>query len=104
MNVPFPPPGLCFIFKPLELQTFMINFKLIDQDTKFECFASVLIPGADNNSWPDLIHYQRIVDEKETFTNAFIQLPDDYGSETFFPYKTIWNQRSTFRIQGETDI
>src|SRR5207248_11112292 len=51
MDAPFPPPGLCYIFKPVELQAFMINFKLVDQETKFECFASVLIPGADSNSW-----------------------------------------------------
>lgn len=104
MTSPFPPIGLCYIFKPVELQAFMVNFKLVDQETKFECYASVLIPGADDGSWQKLIPYQKIIDKLETFTNAFIQLPDNLvSSKNFFPYTTIWKQRSTFRILGETN-
>lgn len=101
MSNQYPPEGLCYVFKPVELQTFMINMKLASGNVNFECAVSVLIPGADSDNWNQLKAYQPIVDNKDSFTNAFIKLPEDTLAKTIFPYTKTWQQRTYFRIQGE---
>lgn len=101
----FPPQGLCYIFKPKELQSFMVTFSLKDKETGFSCMASVLVPGADDSCWENMKNYQPIIDKQEAFTNAFILLPSDLvPSENHFPYTATWKSRTTFKIAGENDI
>lgn len=101
MNNQNPPEGLCYVYKPVELQTFMINMKLASEDVNFECAVSVLIPGADADNWRQLKVYQPIIDNKDSFANAIIKLPEEILTKTVFPYTKTWKQRSHFRIQGE---
>jgi len=102
MKLPFPPIGLCYVYKPVELQSFLINLRLINPDVKFECSASVLIPGPEQKGWDGLSSYQAIINKKASFQNALIKLPEnELCDNNYFPYTRIWNNRHQFRIQGE---
>jgi hypothetical protein len=97
------PDGLGYVFKPLELQSFIINVKLINKDVKFHCGVSVLIPGAEVGCWTKLKSYQPIIDEKNEFQQALIQLPEDsLTNNNLFPYTKTWNERATMKILGES--
>lgn len=98
----FPPLGLYYVFKPAELQTFMITFKLISKEVNFECAISLLIPGAEKKCWGNLKAYQHIIDTQEEFKFPLIKLPENELNNTnYFPYTNTWNQRLNFRIVGE---
>ena len=103
MDGVYPPEGLCYVFKPVEQQAFLINFRLRSLDIKFECGVSILVPGAIKEGWESLKTYQEIVDKNDKFTAAMIKLPEDLlTKENNFPYTDVWNERSTFRIFGES--
>lgn len=97
-----PPIGLCYVFKPVELQTFMITFKLISKEIDFECAVSILIPGSEKNNWGNINAYQPIIDTQEDFNFPLIRLPENELTNTnLFPYTNTWNQRLNFKIVGE---
>lgn len=101
---PFPPEGLCYVFKPKELQTFMVTFSLTNTEAGHTFMASVLIPGSDDSCWREIVKYLPIIDKQERFTSSFIALPPDLvPSDNHFPYTATWNSRSTFKIEGETN-
>lgn len=97
-----PASGLCYIFKPENLQTFMINFKLTDKKTGFQCSASVLIPGPNEADWQQLKAFQPLIDAHGEFTGAYIKLPEEeFSGKNMYPYTSLWEKRKTFRIAGE---
>ncbi len=104
MNKPYPPEGLCYVFQPEQLQSFMINFEITDPDTAFSCAISVLIPGDHLADWQRMKNYQPIIDVQGTFNSQFIRLPEDTLTATeHFPYTNTWHKRSEFKIAGIHD-
>jgi hypothetical protein len=104
MDKPPPSEGLCYVFTPSALQSFVINMSLTYKETGISCGVSVLIPGPHNNDWLSLQNYQPMIDAQGTFQQGLIQLPEStLQPNNHFPYTQTWHGRHGFRIAGIHD-
>lgn len=102
MDNVFPPNGLCYVYKPDHLQTFMINYKLVSKDVEFCCGISVLIPGAQSICWDSIKIYQPLIDEQDKLTFALVRLPENtLTNSNPFPYTDTWRKRFQMPIPNK---
>lgn len=95
-----PPCGLTYIYKPVELQSFMVSFELSYKRTGYKCSVSVLIPGPEE--WQNLKAFQSLIESTDDFFNHFIKLPENnLFDDDLFPFSNTWKNRFDFKILGE---
>lgn len=95
----FLPEGLSLIVKPIEIQSFVISFKLKDRKSGYEYGASVMIPGSEKEDWENFGKMQSMIDKDETISPMMIRLPEDaLAPGSFYPYSTTWNNREVLPV------
>lgn len=95
------PTGLCFISKPTELQSLVVNIKLVEKDTKYTCIKTVLIQNPTDTGIEDLKHTANLL--KAHLGNVdIVPLKNLRALENANPYFEMWAllQREYKTIRG----
>jgi hypothetical protein len=102
MDGTYPPDGICMIIEPKNLQCFMVNLKIVEKETAFQCGVSVLIPGG-YDEWDNIHQFKEVV-EKDIFAHQAIKVPEDQlSSKNVFPFTSFWENRHNIQLAGDVN-
>jgi hypothetical protein len=100
MDDRLPPDGICLVLEPKHLQSFMVNLKLTDKDTGYQCGVSVLIPSG-YNEWEQIQNYQSVITQPN-FEHKAIKVPEkSLTDENVFPFTCFWENRMNIKIHEQ---
>jgi len=85
------PRGVCYISKPEELRSLVVNIEVKDKDKDFEAIHPVFIPNPTDTGIEDLRKIQKLMDEKVTGDITMVTL-NSILNTTPAAYSQTWRE------------
>ena len=84
------PIGLCFIQKPFNWQSLIINLSLKLEDTGYKCIVPILIPNPNDTDFTQLIKIQNLIENSHNQEISIIPLKNFLSENITDSYTQTW--------------